>query len=386
MVWPLVALVAFASPVQGQERTATISGYVVNGTEGADTPRDVRVSLHAFLADGQPELRTAAVDSMGWFVFEDVPMESVAGYALVATYLGIGYTVDLTPEDDLTNVRLAVYEATSTLDDVSIASNSVLVMGDEGATRTLSFMELIQVVNDGDRVFLPDVAQDGPMNFLRFPLPPDAANLEVQSELPEGQVLQVDRGFALTTPVPPGEYGVAFTYTVPYVGTRLDISRSFLGGVGTFRVMVPDTVGTISSTTMTDRGETTIGQTTFYLLELSGIPPAGSVDVVLDGLPQLSLAQRIQGAFNTLSWAVVVLVVLLLALAALLVVGLRRTGSPELVTIGDTGQRRASLVQAIAALDDQLERGELGETVYQEQRQALKAHLLRLALDEETRL
>ena len=384
-MWPLVALVAFASPVHGQEVTATISGYVVNGTAGADTPGDVQVLLHVLRTDGQQDIRTAELDSAGRVVFEDVPREGVAGYALMATYLGIGYAVDVTPEDDLSNVRLTVYEATSTLDNVSIASNSMLVLGEEGATRTLSFMELIQVVNDGDRVFLPDGSQDGPMNLLRFPLPPDAANLEVESELPEGQVLQVDRGFALTTPVPPGEYGVAFTYTVPYVGTRLDISRSFLGGAGTFRVMVPGGVGTVSSVAMTDLGDTTIGETTYHVLELRGLSSGSLVDIILEGLSQPSLWQRMKEVSNTLSWMAVVLVALLLALASLLVVGLRKTEVPELAAAGDNGLGQTSLAQAIAALDDQFQQGELVETAYQEQRRALKAHLLRLARQEETR-
>ena len=384
-MWPLVVLAAFPLPVYGQEVTATISGYVVNGTEGADTPEDVQVLLHVIREDGQQDIRTAEVDNTGWFVFEDMSMEGVAGYTLVATYREVGYRVDVTPEDDLRDVRLVVYEATSSLDDISIASNSLLVLGEERATRTLSFVELIQVVNDGDRVFLPNMAEGGPMNFLRFPLPPAAANLEVQSKLPEGQVLQVDRGFTLTTPVPPGEYRVAFTYTVPYVGTRLDISRSFLRGAGTFRVLVSQEVGTLSSIAMTDIGDTAIGETTYHVLELSGISPGSLMDITLEGLSKPSLVQRIQDVSDTLSWRGVVLAALLLALASLLLVGLRKTGVPELVDAHDTGQGQASLAQAIAALDDQFQRGELDETAYQEQRRALKAQLLGLAWQEETR-
>ena len=385
MAWPLVVLAASVLTVYGQEGTSTISGLLVNGTAGADVPQNVRVLLRVFIEDGHSELLTMDADAAGRFAFEEVPVNRVASYIVGATYLGVGYTEDLTPNDDLTNVRLTVYEATASLDNVSIAMDTLLVLGAEPATRTLSIMEIVHIDNSGDRVFLPDLAEAGSMGFLRFPLPPGFTNLDVQSELPEGQALPVDRGFGLIAPVPPGEHGVVFNYTVPYTGASLDISRSFLRGAGTFWVMVPQRVGTASSASMTDRGQTTFGESTYQLLESNGIPPAGSVDVILKDLPQPSLGQRIQTYFNAVSLTALLLPgALAMVLAALLIVGFRRARLPALLATGDVGWERASLVQAIAGLDDQFQRGELDETAYHEQRRTLKAHLLRLAQLEET--
>ena len=383
-IWLLIALAALAPalPAHGQEGTTTISGHVVNGTTGTSTPQDVQVLLWVFRPGAEPEQRAMTADSSGRFVFQDVSAEEVVGYTVTAPYLGIGYTDDLAPGDDLDNLLITVYEATPSLGDVVLTGDSLLLMETDAATRTLSFIEVIQVANLGDRVVMPGVGQEGPMNFLRFPLPAGVVDLEVQSDLPEGEVLQVDRGFAMTNPVPPGPFGIAFTFTVPYTGSRLDISRSLLQGARAFRLLVPDTVGNVVSTALADGGQVVIAATTYQIWDTVDISPGGSVDMVLQGLPQPSLAQSLRRTMDT-SWTLALTVALSLALVALLLIGLRITRPSQPVTAGDVPQSRPALAQAIAALDDRYQQGESTEAAYRERRKALKARLLRLAWQEE---
>ncbi len=386
--WVLVALsfavlVGCVAPVYGQE-TTTIAGQVVNGTAGTTIPQEMTVVLDVFQAEAQPQQRTVKTDSTGRFVFEAVPEEEGATYTLTAMYLGIGYNVALSSQDNWNDVRLEVYEDTSSLDDVSIRNNVLLVLGADSATLTLTFLETLQVTNEGDRVFIPNLAQGSVMDLLRFPLPAGAFDLDVQAELPEGQVLQVDRGVALTTPVPPGEHTVLLSYKLPYTGESLDVSRVFLKGAGSFRLLMPEKAGTVSSRNMVDLGVTAIGATKYRLLELTNISSGAEADIILDGLPQPSLAQRIQRVFPTQAWTMAVPGALLLALAILLVIGLRQGGAPQPATASSLAQDRTSLVLAIAALDDRFHGGDMEEISYREQRGTLEAQLLRLAWQEET--
>ncbi len=384
----VVSLVIQAAPPLSAQREGTtplfISGHVVNGTAGAGTPQDMTVVLDVFQTGAQPQQRSTKADSTGRFAFADVPGGEGATYTLTAMYLGIGYTVDMSSQNNWGDVRLTVHEATSSLDNISTGANVLLVLAADSGTHTLSLLETVQLVNTGDTTFIPNVSQGSPMDLLRFPLPAGAFELDVQAELPEGQVLQVDRGFALTTPVPPGEHNVLLSYKVPYTGKSADISRVFLKGAGAFRVLVPEKVGKASSRAMVDKGVTTIGTTNYRLLELANISSGALADVVLDGLPQPSVTQRIQSAFPAGSWAMAVPGVLLLALAVLLVLGLRRSAPAQPVTAGSVAQDKSSLVQAIAALDDTFQSGEIEETPYQEQRRNLKTNLLRRAWQEET--
>lgn len=379
----LLAAVALTSLAHAQQETITISGYVANGTAGAGTPQGVSVVLQVVRPGVQPEERSTLSDALGRFAFADVHLEEESSYTLTAVYLGIGYTRVLAPGEGWSDLRLTVHEATSSLEGVALQSNILLVMGAEPVKRTLSFMEIIQVHNGGDRVFIPDVTQGGPMNLFRLPLPAGALELEVQAELPEGQVLQVDRGFALTSPIPPGEHGIAFTYTVPYTDKRLDISRTFLNGSRMFRALVSEKAGNVASGAMADLGNTSLGSTRYRLLELRDVPSGAAVDLVLEGIPQPSMAQQITSIFQRVGWAMAAPLALALALATLLVIGMRRPRTPALETTDATSLDHLSLVRAIAALDDGYQRGELDETSYQEQRRTLKGRLLRVAWQEE---
>ena len=383
VVLSLAVLAGRVAPVYGQEIT-TITGQVVNGTAGASIPQEMTVVLDVFQAEVPPEQRTADVDSTGRFVFEAVPEWEGATYTLTAIYLGIPYRVALSPQDNWNDVRLKVYEATPKLDDVSIGNNVMLVLGADSGIRTLTLLEQLQVINEGDQAFIPNLAQGSVMDLLRFPLGAGAFDLDVQADLPEGEVLQVDRGVALTTPVPPGEHTVLLSYKLPYTGESLDISRVFLKGVGSFRLLMPKKAGTVSSRNMVDLGVTTIGETKFRLLELTDISSGVEANIILNGLPQPSLGQRIQRIFPTQAWAIAVPGVLLLALTILLVVGLRQGGAPQPATAIRSAQDRTSLVLAIAVMDDSFHSGEIQKIPYMEQRGAMEAQLLHLAWQEET--
>ncbi|MCH7706437.1 MAG: hypothetical protein IIB33_05255, partial [Chloroflexi bacterium] len=298
----ILAVAGIGDAVYGQDGLTTVSGRVSNGTAGFDTSEGIQVTLWVFSADADSEPRSVGLDAAGAFLFQGVPADGVSGYIVALTYQEVGYTAPLTPEDDLTDINITIYEATTSLEVVSLVGNTIIVLGADPASRTVSVMEIAQVSNTSDRAFMANLEAGGPMNLLRFPLPANATNLDVQAELPEGQSLQVDRGFALSNPVPPGEYGVVFTYVVPYDGSELDLSRTLLRGAGTLRLLVPTTVATIHSEALTDGGEVTIGSTVHRMYEAREMAPGSEIDMVLRGLPQPSLFQWVGDLLETRGW------------------------------------------------------------------------------------
>ena len=97
-------------------------------------------------------------------------------------------------------------------------------------------LEAARLRNASDRTFRADVLIDGPMSMVRFSLPDGAADLDVEASLPGGHVLQVDRGFALTMPVPPGEHDILFVYRVPYESSTKQYTPNFPMGTDSYRV------------------------------------------------------------------------------------------------------------------------------------------------------
>ena len=375
--------------VSTQEGAGQIAGRVVNGTAGAAGVADTEVSLHVFREGELIDTRTTAPDPQGRFVFQGVPVQGEPLYLLSAVYLDIEYSVELTKESpELGDVLLTVHESTGSLDGLSVRDSSMFIMRVDAGTRAISAFEIVTVVNEGDRTFVPDLTEEPPMNFLRFPLPLGTVNLEVESELPGGQLLQVDRGFALVTPVPPGEYGVAFTYLILYSGEELDLSRRFGTGAGTFRLLVSDEVASVATSDLDDLGLTAIGDTTYQIFSAADIEREGRIAVALTNLPQPSVWQRIREWFGLDSAAAAVSVVLAISLATLLLLALlRRLPVRRVESMGDmegTGLDRPALTQAIAVLDDRFQRGEVDERRYGRQRQELKAYALSLVWREES--
>ena len=380
----MLAIAGLGGGAYAQDGLTTVSGRVSNGTAGFETPEGVQVTLRVFSADIDFEPRSGGVDADGAFTFGQVVTDGVSGYIVTVRYQGVSYTVPLTPEDDLTDVDITIYESTESLEVVSLLGNTIILLGADAASRMVSVMEIAQVSNDSDRAFVSNLEAGGPMNLLRFPLPANAINLDVQAELPEGQSLQVDRGFALSNPVPPGEYGVVFTYVVPYGGGELDLSRTLLRGAGTLRLLVPTAIATIHSAALTDAGEATIGTTVYRLYEAGEIAPGSAVDMVLRGLPQPSPFQRVGDLWATRGWLAAP-AVLAGALLALLMAGLTRARYRETPALAESPQGRLELVRAIAELDDLLESDEIEEAAHESRRDALKRRLLRLAWEEEAR-
>ena len=381
----LALLVAITSSVFAQEPPKDISGHVVNGTAGVEGLEDGEVTLHVFLGGELLYSRTAVPDPEGRFMFQDVPQQVNLLYLLTATYQGVPYTMELTPDSDLSDLRLTVYESAATMEEIAFTGWSLFILAADSGTRTLSALEVVTIVNQGDRAFVPDLTAGEAMAFLRFPLPPGANALQVESELPQGQVLQVERGFAVTTPVPPGEYGIAFTYTIPYNGRELDLSRTFRLGTGTFRLLVYEELGSVSTGGLNNLGTTAIGDTTYRMFGATDVVPDAGISVTLGDLPQPSAWQRLREWLNLRSAAGVAIPgIFTLALAALLVAKLVQRRPVEIgegpVSIAED---RLSMIRTIAALDDRLQRGELAEEEYRRRRQELKARLLRLVWQEE---
>ena len=380
MIASLGLLLPVVSTSNAQQGPALISGEVVNRTPGGELPAGRLVVLHILMQDGNQDFKSASTDANGAFSFTDVPLAEVLGYLLVATHQGVDYTLEILPGEALTGLELEIFETTSSIDAVGIVLDSVMIADWDVPDRTLSVLELVQLENYGNETFVPDLAQPANMAFLRFALPSNARDLQVQTQLPEGQVLQVDRGFAVTTSVPPGQHGIAFTYTVPYQGDRLDFSRRFSLGAQAFRILIPVDLGSATSSALSSGSNARIGDTDFRVLQAEDVPLGGTVDILLENLPQPSLLSTAISSLGQSTAIWVVPITLVLGLAGLLVIGIVRRSRVPAVAANSAANKGVStkdeLIGAIVELDNRLERNEVTEQEHKLQRQILKARLL----------
>ena len=375
-----------------------VEGRLSNGTAGASAPAGLEVFLHIISDTGEVDISSARTDAAGSFGFPAVAVDDGASYTLTTSYQDILYSTRVEPPalDEL--VELTIYDVTQSISDVTVSADVMLIRTLDEGGRLLTVFEVLQVENAGDRTFVPDLEQPGLMNFMRFSLHTEAQGLEVSSDLPGGEVLNVGSGFALTAPVTPGAHQVTYSYRIPYEGDRTELDHSFPMGAGTFRILVEDGLGQFrSGGSMVPLPPAESEDRSYVVWGVSDLSAGDRLSVELVDLPQPTARERLGDALTDGSYLKVGIPSAVGAvLAGILLYALffrRREGSgvanlalasspaqmsSEVGTVPSTSgiEQRRALVDAIAGLDDRYERGELSVGDYDRSRQELKDRLL----------
>ena len=396
----LALLLVMAAPVHGEER-ASISGRVVNGTSDGVDPPNLQVTLHVISEGQEVDITTARTDSDGQFQFQEVEVDEGATYALTSSYQDVLYSKRLDPLAMAEPVVLLVYETTTSLEAIHVDTDALLLGGADPSERTLSAFEVVSLVNSGDHTFVPNLAQPGSMNFLRFSLPSGATDLDVASDLPGAQIVNVGTGFALMAPVTPGSHQVTYAYRTPYKGNRLELARSFPMGAESFRLLMEDGLGVLrNSSFLTQMPPASRDGKSYRVWGASQLNPGVGLTVEVGDLPQPALLRRVGDALTDgpyLRIGIPTAVGLALVVLLLYALVFRR---PEKVPVGNPGPghsgalltadeldkpvgssnpKRRLMVEEIARLDDLFQEGEVAQEEYLRRRQQLKDRLLRLA-------
>ena len=371
---------------------STLSGTVRNGTEGADPPVGLRVTLSYQVASGELVEHDTITALDGSFTYTDLPPQGLPGFEVRADYLDVEYANRVLGEPLAGPLDLTVYELTSDFSILSLVDDTLAITGADGSRRQFAVLEAAKLRNPSDRTFRADVLVDGPMSMVRFSLPDGASDLDVESSLPGGHVLQVDRGFALTMPVPPGDHDILFVYRVPYESSTKQYTPNFPMGTDSYRVMVVKGVAESSGPGMRSVDDIAIGDTEYVVLEAGPLAPGQRAALMLSSLPQPTLLERADTTVRSDGFRRGVLpgAVGLVLVALVGVILLRRRSAPappvrpEPVEgpVHPEENRRANaptheeIVASIARLDARFEAGELDPEDYRRQRE-LRVELAR---------
>ena len=377
-----------------------VRGEVINGTEGSQVPSGLEVLLHRFGDEGQIQIFSTSTQEDGAFTFTSVEVEEDSTYAVAVNYRDVLYSATVPSPIGSQPAVLTVYEVVQDIDAISVDAHAMLI--NEGPDEeSLFVLEAVGVVNDGDRTFVPDLEQPVNFNFMRFSLPEGATELDVGSDLPGGEVINIGTGFALTAPVTPGIHQVTYTYQMPYSDGSATIEKSFHMGADRFSALLPEGLGFFAYASLDDgtMAETVdIGGITYTSWELNDILSGGRLSLRVSGLSTKSWWSR---AGETLTeggllkiWIPVTLVVVLLSLLAIgLIASYKRARIPASDEAGEDalkgyveeleGLDEDQLVQRIADLDDLYAQGKIAEAEYRSAREAAKGRLLGLSMDME---
>ena len=366
---------------------ASVRGGLVNGTEGGETPSGLPVTLHAIDSlEGRVASYNATSDEAGNFLFEGVARVDGGSYVLVADYHGMRYSELLESGNLADPVRLTIYEITRDIGVIEVRRQAMIIADIDDTNREISALEVLSVSNTSGRTLLPELANitnPADINFLRFSLPADSTDLSVQSSLPGGDIVPMGTGFAVTSPVLPGDHEINYSYKFPYESDSVTFNQRLIQGVETYQVLAPLALSQIQVAPLEPKPRLDVGGTPYLVWETSRIPPGRGVALRISQLPQPGLATTlIQSVSGPQLWLTIVPAMLAVGLGILLLWAWfrapRTVGNVADIS-GDDAVRRQSLIQAIAVLDDRYEVGQLAEGEYKPRREELLNRLRQLS-------
>ncbi len=384
-----VAIALYLFPIGGlsllAQETTDVHGQVVNGTEGADLPDDLSVLMLITGPDGRlAGTGQAEPDGQGRFVFENVEIIDGGSYTVSVDHLGVFYGTSLAADGLADGLLLTIFETIKDASIIQVERQVMVIAAVDKDDRLVSAIEFVRLINPTDRTLLPDLTNVAPISFLRFALPPGASELTVQSDLPGGDVVSIGTGFALTSPVIPGAHSIDFSYTFPYDGGTLSYRQSLVQGAGIFQVLVPETIPNIAAPGLNKIDPVKIQGTSYRTYERRDFPPGQGLQLEITGLPLPGVWARFS---NTVTgggfWQITIPSALGATLAAMLLWGMTRGYRPyPTAGVRLTASRtvdpaeRATVVRAVAALDQRYQEGGVPEADYRAQRRELLARAL----------
>lgn len=382
MAVSLAAAFAFAlAPTVAQESdTVTLSGSVVNGTDGATLPEELEVFLLVIDEAEESIIQRVStiVDSDGTFTIDAPELEPGQFYRVVADDGAYTPYKDITDPDVQPPPTLTVFNRTTELDDIALDSYGVVFPVIDPAGRSIAVLAAVSLNNNGDEVFVADLADPAltGVKLLRFNLPEGYAALNVESDLPSGNVMEINTGFALSNPVPPGEWDLVISYTATYDQNSLSYPFRLPFGARQVSFLIPEGQGELTGRDLQRVDTVVLNDTTYVQYEGANYERGAQLDVVITGLPNPGFDSQLLDFFRSTQFqiALAITVGLLLAggLAAYMVI--RRPVSDETDPMPQTapgGSDRTSIVAAIADLDRQHDAGEIDESSYIEERRQL---------------
>jgi hypothetical protein len=364
-----------------------ITGRVEHGLGTPDfDPTSVVVTLNVLEGITSFDQVSAVPAPDGSFSFDVVNAPSRT-YFLGVEYQGARYSASRTSTDATEPVIVRLFDATHDASVLRFDSYSIIVAGADRDEGWVEIIERASIRNDSGLTLTPDQMAEGTEmpGFLRFGLPPGYYNLDVRSNLIGGDVLEVDRGFALTTPIPPTEaesHLFEFVYRLRYGQGVLDLSRTMRFGVDSLRFVAPDDVAFPIAPQLQDLGATELNGRLLRLLEGENVDAGALVALGLSGLPLPTIWTRLGRAAGDYYVTLVVPAAIGAALVIILVFALRRRRvAVDLSTSADPVAQRASLLAQAAALEARRDGGALNERRYESERADIKRALVDLSVN-----
>ena len=362
--------------------TAGVVQGLVTNLSGSDLPSGAEITLHAFDDMQLVYSNTVTLQPDGSYAFPDVELPDGRMLFTTLQHQGVTYGSDvstITGAMSSIDLPIGIYDSTS--DTSALKIDRLHLFFEPSEDGQLRVAELFILSNTGDKTVVP--AAEGKPS-LEFKLPEGATDLEFQDGELGGRFIQTPDGFGDTATIYPGQsnYQVLLAYNLPFKRS-VEINQGMNLPVDAVVVMLPEETFSVKGEGLEQAGTRNVENINYQMYNLAGL--AQGEDLSLTVGKSFSLSRLFGNP--TLS----TLLIGLAALGLALVIGgvwlyqrSRKLGDETSDTPAKADAPVVSeetsdeLMDAILALDDLYQSGNLPEEAYLERRGELKARLQQL--------
>lgn len=359
--------------------SGSVSGLVMNRS-GAGAPVGATVMLHAFDQMQLVYTATTQINEDSTFSFDGVKIGPGLSFLATIDHGGVVYSSELvsaTPQNSEIKLPIELFDTTS---DTSILSIDRLHYFFEFLDEsTVRVVELYIISNLTDRTVAAPTAK-GPV--LNFSLPQEASDLEFQDGEFGDRYVKTEDGFADTTPVRPGSgiYQVLFSYNMPY-DRKLVLNRKMPLNTNAIVILVPEDTVKVKSDQIQDAGGRNVQGVQYHMYSGGGLSQNEELSLTVTGRAPAGVETLAVDARNNIIIGIGALGIVLILLGVWMYQR-NRLGQPrETVQAGPPAakiEKPEDVMDAILALDDLYQEGQLPDEAYLQRRGELKTRLSEL--------
>lgn len=363
----------------GSLQTGVVAGNVSNAS-GGDVPDDLILTLYAFDEMQVAFTQTVTIQPDNNFAFEPVDLVPERVFMVTTEYNGDTYGSDIgmVPSDEnRLELPVSIYDTTT---DTSILRVDRLHLFFEFIdAKSLRVIELYIMSNPSDKAL---VAESKGQPVVSFVLPEGATNLEFQDGVLGERYIQTQDGFADTVTVRPGmgSYEVMFAYEMAY-NRKLDLVKPVTVPVDAVVILIPEDGLKVKGENLVDEGTRDMQGALFHLYNGGSLRAGEQLSVSITGRSTGGSPSLVSGSTTSLLVGVGSFGLALVLAGIWLYRRAGKTNTEPDSVEADIQEEELefdsveTVMDAIIALDDLYQSGELPEEAYQQRRSALKARL-----------
>jgi mono/diheme cytochrome c family protein len=368
------------------EIVGTISGKITNKS-GGSVPADLKVVLHIFLHDAassqfsEIDTQETSINAAGIYSFAGLPMPTSQAFYVSVDYADTTYDSEpVVPTAGQTtyDLPLDIYETTT--DSSGLLADQVHIILDYSKPDIIQVVEFYVISNPGTKTVIPKKGA----TLVTVTLPKGYTNLQFQDGQLGDRFIQTAGGFGDTLPASPGsqKYQLVFAFDLPY-STNFDFIEPLSLDVSAITFLVSEGVKAnapgIIDGGLKDMGN---GGGKYQLYTVGAYKTGQSLKINVSGAPNQTVSAANSGPVTGTDSTRNVLIGVGAFGLALIVAGgwlfwrdRKRAPDKEILPEPEPDINSDEIINAIIALDDQHNAGNIADEPYQQRRAELKEKL-----------